>query len=396
MEKNKDKWEKMDNGICFVKPEHHFGIIPKLEQELALERTAAKKKKAASPPGSLQEAVYDGLQLANKVIMNSLYGMLGSPNATVPCVEIASTITAMGRYNLMNAKHYVEENYCKITGQPDNLKAKVVYGDTDSVFIHMPGIDVKKADVLGFQLEKAITRDLYHKKNALKIEHEKVLCPFLLVTAKRYVSLKYDAGKPDKGKIAFSGIQASKRDSTKLCKEASIDFFKQVIEKSDKETAVANLKSLIQKLYNEELDYSYFKMSKKISKAPKEYKVLPGHIKVWMAFRERVGVTSAPSVGEHFAYLIQRLNKRQKVGDVLIEYQEGIDSKASIDKDHYFKISILNPLQKPLEIMLGEKAAAELLNPKNYTRTESVAASKRNLLSFFGVEQYKETKKLKK
>ena len=135
MEKNMDKWEKMDNGICFVKPEHHFGIIPKLEQELALERKAAKKKKAASPPGSLQEAVYDGLQLANKVIMNSLYGMLGSSTATVPCVEIASTITAMGRYNLMNAKHYVEENYCKITGQPDNLKAKVIYGDVSVFFL---------------------------------------------------------------------------------------------------------------------------------------------------------------------------------------------------------------------------------------------------------------------
>ena len=233
------------------------------------------------------------------------------------------------------------------------------------------------------------------KRTRLLWNSKKTLCPFLLVTAKRYVSLKYDAGKPDKGKITFSGIQASKRDSTKLCKEASIDFFKQVIENGDKNTAVKNLKSLIRKLYNEELDYSYFKLSKKISKAPKEYKVPPGHIKTWLAFRERVGVTEAPSVGEHFAYLIQRLNKRQKVGDVLIEYQEGIDSKASIDKDHYFKISILNPLQKPLEIMLGEKAAADLLNPKNYTRTESTVATKRNILGFFGIQEFKSTKKKK-
>lgn len=396
MENNNEKWERMDNGVCFVKPEHYFGLLPKLEQELGAERKAAKKKKAASEPGSLRESVYDGLQLANKVIQNSLYGMLGSPSAPVPCVEIASTITAQGRYNLMNAKQYVEENYCKITGQPEDLKAKVIYGDTDSIFIHMPGIDVKRADVIGFQLEKSITRDLYSRPNSLVMEHEKVLCPFLLVTAKRYTGVQYDAGCPEKGKLKAMGLALQKRDSTKLCKEAMSDFFKQAIENGDKDTAVSNLKSLIQKLYNEELDYSYFKLSKKISKAPKEYKVVPGHVRTWLAFRERVGVTEAPSVGEHFAYLIQRLNKRQKVGDVLIEYQEGIDTKASVDKTHYFKISILNPLQKPLQIMLGEKAAAELLNPNNYQQVQTIVATKRNLLGFFGKTSYKSVKKQKK
>ncbi len=395
MAANPNKWEKMDNGVCFVKPEHYFGLLPKLEQELGAERKAAKKKKAESQAGSLQEAVYDGLQLANKVVMNSLYGMLGSPSATVPCVEIASTITAMGRYNLMNAKHYVEENYCKITDQPEDLKAKVIYGDTDSIFIHMPGIDVKTADKFGFKLEKAITRDLYHKKNALVMEFEKTLCPFLLVTAKRYTGVQYDAGNFEKGKLKAMGLQLQKRDSTKLCKEAMSDFFKQAIENGDKDKAVANLKSLIQKLFNEELDYSYFKLSKKISKAPKEYKVTPGHVKTWIAFRERVGVVEAPMVGEHFSYLIQRFNKRQKVGDVLIEYQEGVDLKISVDKTHYFKISILNPLEKPLQIMLGEKEAAYLLNPNNYQQVESVVATKRNLLSFFGIEKYKQTKKSK-
>lgn len=125
---NPNKWEEMDGGYCFVKPTEYFGIIPRLEQELGKQRKAAKKKKAeATDP--LAKAVYDGEQLAVKVIMNSLYGMLGSPTATVPCVEIASSITAMGRHNLMAAKAYVEKNYCEFTGEPKENAAKVVYGD---------------------------------------------------------------------------------------------------------------------------------------------------------------------------------------------------------------------------------------------------------------------------
>jgi DNA polymerase elongation subunit (family B) len=129
MEANPDKWEMMDGGACFVKPDVYFGIIPLLEQELGKQRKAAKKKKAqATDP--LEKAVWDGEQLAVKVIMNSLYGMLGSPTATVPCVEIAASITAMGRHNLMAAKAYVEKNYCRLTGESTDRPAKVIYGDS--------------------------------------------------------------------------------------------------------------------------------------------------------------------------------------------------------------------------------------------------------------------------
>ena len=132
---NPDKWTLMDNGERFVNPEVQFGLIPRLQQELAKQRKLAKAKKAKAS-NDLERAVYDGEQLAVKVIMNSLYGMLGSPTASVPCVEIASTITAMGRYNLMKAKEYVEANYCKFTREPPENAAKVIYGDTVSYFLN--------------------------------------------------------------------------------------------------------------------------------------------------------------------------------------------------------------------------------------------------------------------
>ena len=126
--------KKAMGGWSFVKPEVHLGLIPRLQWELAKQRNVAKARKAAAS-SSLEKAVFDGEQLAVKVIMNSLYGMLGSPTASIPCVEIASTITAMGRHNLMSAKAYVEEKYCLFTGEPRENAATVIYGDTVGFFL---------------------------------------------------------------------------------------------------------------------------------------------------------------------------------------------------------------------------------------------------------------------
>lgn len=151
MKENPDKWE-MNCGVPFVKNSTYKGIIPRLEEEMARQRKAAKKKMAQAKDTlskyktqmaqasefeidkvralEVQVAIYDSEQLANKIIMNSLYGMLGSPTATVPCVEIAKTITGLGRENLLAAKDYVESKYCGITGEKENCK--VIYGDTVS------------------------------------------------------------------------------------------------------------------------------------------------------------------------------------------------------------------------------------------------------------------------
>jgi DNA polymerase elongation subunit (family B) len=190
MSLNPDKYET-HCGVPFVKHSTYKGIIPMLEDEMGQQRKAAKKKMAVANKRlkefkkklqllnkfkvikmekvsamddrefddyvkqfpdldhalfdterleeikkaglsvseyEVEVGIYDSEQLANKIIMNSLYGMLGSPMATVPCVDIAKTITGLGRENLLAAKDYVESKYCNITGETENCK--VIYGDS--------------------------------------------------------------------------------------------------------------------------------------------------------------------------------------------------------------------------------------------------------------------------
>ena len=57
---------------------------------------------------------------------NSLYGQLGATTSPICNIDVAASTTATGRNLLYIAKTKVEE---KFEG------AKIVYGDTDSIFI---------------------------------------------------------------------------------------------------------------------------------------------------------------------------------------------------------------------------------------------------------------------
>ena len=392
---NPEKCEVMDNGITFVKTDTHFGILPLLEQELGIQRKAAKKKKANAPDGSVEQAIWDGTQNAVKIVMNSLYGMLGSPTATVPMVEVAASITCQGRFNLMGAKDYVEKNYCEFTGEPEENRAKVIYGDTDSIFINMPNITVEKSMEYGKLLEVNITRDLYCNKNALVMEYEKVFSPLLLVTAKRYAGRKYEFDHT-KSKLNCNGLQLVKRDSPDLCRETMSGFFQKALMDGDKNEAGKFVEEQIKKLMLDEHHMTNFRLTKKISKRPQDYKVTPPHITAWLRMVQRIGAAEAPAVGEPFKYILCRIDKKQKgLSHAMVDYMlaEERNLGKDIDKMHYLRTFIGNPLRLPMKLILGEKETRRILDPSNYKRIETIQQKKGNLLGFFGKSSISTTSK---
>lgn len=81
--------------------------------------------------------------------------------------------------------------------------ANVIYGDTDSVMVKFEVNEdqpkekmIDEAMTLGRKAAETITK-LFIKP--IKLEFEKVYCPYLLVTKKRYAGLLYTKPtKPDK------------------------------------------------------------------------------------------------------------------------------------------------------------------------------------------------------
>ena len=114
-----------------------LGIIPKVVDHLLQQRKATKKR-LKNETNDFKKSVLDGLQLAYKLVANSVYGQMGARTSPIYKNKLAACTTAIGRERIFDAKHGVEDEWWKSEGA---IKLgvcsapTVIYGDTDSVFI---------------------------------------------------------------------------------------------------------------------------------------------------------------------------------------------------------------------------------------------------------------------
>jgi len=98
------------------------GVLPQVLENLARYRKEAKRM-MAQHEGTPLEAIYNGKQLAYKVVMNSAYGFTGVQAGFLPEMRIAKSVTYRGRKMLEETKATVEANF---------YGSSVIYGDSVS------------------------------------------------------------------------------------------------------------------------------------------------------------------------------------------------------------------------------------------------------------------------
>lgn len=129
------KNETTEKSPAFVLPHRREGIIVRIEKELKARRSSIKKLMAeqtklkestGKKEHALRAKLYDIQQNAVKVIMNSMYGILGSKFGKFRSTLVADTITSFGRLYINCGKYVAEKT---IPG------AQVVYGDTGRLLL---------------------------------------------------------------------------------------------------------------------------------------------------------------------------------------------------------------------------------------------------------------------
>jgi DNA polymerase zeta len=91
-------------------------------------------------------------------------------------------------------------------------KGKVVYGDTDSVFVHLKGRTKAEAFEIGAQIAHEITRK---SPVDVLLKMEKVYLPCVLVSKKRYVGNAFEDSSVGSTEVAHfdaKGIEVVRRD----------------------------------------------------------------------------------------------------------------------------------------------------------------------------------------
>ena len=328
--------------VCaYMQPEKDkplsFGLIPTALQIMLKKRKEARKKMEDPALDDAQKSVYNGLQLAYKVVANSIYGQLGSRTSPIRKMCVAACTTAVGRRSLLFAKTTVEAD-----------GAEVVYGDTDSIFVKFPGKDLPGAIKAGQDAAAKITAGCPH--SAFVIGYEKTFYPFILFCRKRYVGMKYEEDpSPAKCKRASMGIVLKRRDNAPIVKDVYGGALDIILEHKDVKRAAEFVKTMLVKVLKSELPIEKFAVTKQLRDDYKamaeDYRgsaTIPAH-RILADRMTKRDPGNAPSVGERLQYVYIQTDKKLQADRIeTIEFME--KNKLKLDSQFYITNQIQNPV----------------------------------------------------
>ncbi|KAI8870854.1 DNA/RNA polymerase, partial [Ramicandelaber brevisporus] len=232
------------NGVAFVKPHVRCGTLGRGLAEILDTRVMIKSamkdysKLAASNTEDDENGDIRGLsrmldfrQLSLKLIANVTYGYTGAGfSGRMPCSDIADAIVMTGRETLERAIRLIDNsrNGDPSVRRPDWLGAQIVYGDTDSLFIHIPNAATREdAFRIGRDIADTITAS---NPAPIKLKFEKVYQPCILMSKKRYVGYSYESESQQRGKFDAKGIETVRRDGCGLVQRVMKNSLERLFE----------------------------------------------------------------------------------------------------------------------------------------------------------------------
>ena len=135
------------------KGEDKKGSLPEIVAKLLAARKA-KRVEITKTDDPFKKALLDAEQNAYKITANSLYGQLGSPTFKIRLQNLAASVTAYGRKQIMFSKEAIEKFYGPGAGDPRcKAGAQIVYGDSVTgdtpLYVKSPsGTYIKRIDEL--------------------------------------------------------------------------------------------------------------------------------------------------------------------------------------------------------------------------------------------------------
>lgn len=189
-------------GAVFVKASVREGILPRMLREILEARLMVKQSMKVHKSDKLLQRVLHSRQLGLKLMANVTYGYTAANfSGRMPCVEVGDSVVSKGRETLERAIKTVESN--------PRWACKVVYGDTDSLFVLVPGRTRADAFRIGAEIAEVVTKENPHP---VKLKLEKVYQPSILQTKKRYVGFMYENADQNEPVYEAKGIETVRRD----------------------------------------------------------------------------------------------------------------------------------------------------------------------------------------
>jgi len=276
-------------------------------------------------------------------------------------LPISACVTLTGRKAILLVKDYVEHT---IPG------AKIIYIDTDSVFIHIPGITLEETFKIGKRLSVEITK-IFTSSNpnsTMRIEHEKTAGNAVFWKSKNYALEKYEKlGVAPK--VETKGAAFIKGDSCALNKTFGEELVTKVLKES-KEEFVAYIKKRLTTWISDWKDGRYnpddFILRKGLSKDTKDYGSRTGHTALADRINERTG-GMGPGPGEtveYMHYINEKAGqKSKKMEDTIEEPSYILEKHLRVDFLKYIKGQIYQTLKLVTSPIMSLDEQKSLVEP---------------------------------
>ena len=374
---------KAPNGARFVPKHVRKGILPEIleevlkarliaksmyNQEIEAARHLADENKAESKEHFDRAKVFECRQKALKIVAVSIYGFTGHPYS-LPEIAISEAVTTFGKEALLKASNFFNSNNT-------DANAKIIYGDTDSLFIEYEGKTIDDAVKAGNIIASAITDQF---KDPIKFRMEKVYKPFAIFSKKKYVGYQHTLEGKQIG-VDMKGIEAVRKDYCPIVQETLTKAIDKWIINGDEAGAYQIMKDAAIQIIDGSVDPFSMILSKLIGKDG--YKSKQAHYEAAKRKSERDG-TPMPNVGERVKYMITEKKKgplHEKAEDPFFVLQ----NKLPLDTKYYIEKQLGPPLERTVgtaspSLLEKIKELKDLKAPKKKLSAEEIISQRKQI-----------------
>lgn len=239
-------------GAAFVKPNVRAGLLPQILAALITAR-AETRNQLKSSSDKAARAVLEGRQRALKVTANALYGFTGAQASPLQCAPLADSCLALGHASCKRAKGVLEEAAAAGTLGLGGFGARVIYAQTDSLFVVLPAVkDAAAAIDIGHMAGKVVSQAF---PNPIELKFERVCQPFLLLHVNRYAGKAFEKKEDvDKGELIVKGLKSMWRQAAPIVRTTLHGSLVRILMKNDVDGALQFAKGEIYRLLSGNVD----------------------------------------------------------------------------------------------------------------------------------------------
>lgn len=300
-------------------------FIPILLQRLLDERKKIKeqKKKVKNP-------ILDARDYNMKTLSNATYGYLGFFGARYYSPESSASATAISRF-------YIHDTIEKIKKQG----YRVIYADTDSVYLLLEGKDEKDA----LNMLEEINKNL---PGTMELEVEDFYKRGIFVTKRtgEFGAKKKYALLSKSDKIKIRGFETIRRDWCDLAKEVQDEILNRILKEGNATSSLAYVQKIIKELKEKKVAIEKLVIRTQLKKGIDEYENIGPHVTIAKEMFERGIPVSAGTLIE---YVIAESEGKSKLIRDKAKLPEDV-KEGDYDIDYYVHNQIMHAVGNIFEV----------------------------------------------